>query len=74
MTTLEINNQTVESFLNEQANKNNTSMTNYLITLVMTEIEIASVRNDMKTLETEMSQINKGETKLQPAHLLLNEL
>ena len=74
MTTLEINNQTVESFLNEQANKNNTSMANYLITLVMTEIEIASVRNDMKTLEAEMSQINKGETKLQSAHLLLNEL
>ena len=74
MTTLEINNHTVESFLNEQANKNNTNMTDYLITLVMTEIETATAKNDMKILEAEISKINKGEIKLQSARQLLNEL
>ena len=74
MTTVEINNQTVESFLNEQARQNNTSMSDYLINLVITEIEVAKVKNDMNTLSSEINKVNKGELNLKSAHSLLDEL
>jgi len=74
MTTLEINNKTVESFLSEQANKNNVSTTEYLVGLVMTEIETATVKNDMRVLESEINKVNSGGIKLNSAHLLLNDL
>jgi len=74
MTTLEINNQTVEQFLNEQAKQNNTSMSDYLVTLLITEIEAVKVKNDMSTLTSEIKKVNQGGLKLKSAHSLLNEL
>ena len=74
MTTVKINNQTVESFLNEQVKQNNTSMSDYLISLVITEIEVAKVKNDMNTLSSEINKVNKGELNLKSAHSLLTEL
>lgn len=74
MTNYAINNQTVESFLYEQASKKNTSTTDYLVNLVMTEIELISVKKDMKKLDNEIQQVNNGTLKLQTLDSLINEL
>ena len=74
MTTVEIDNQTVEKFLYKQTTKNNISTVDYLTTLVLNEMEVLSVKQDMKTLESEIKQVNQGKIKLKSAHLLLDEL
>lgn len=74
MTTVEINNLSVEKFLNEQAKQNNTSMSEYLINLVTTEIEVVKIKSDMNTLASEINKVNKGELELKSAHLLLDEI
>jgi hypothetical protein len=74
MTTVKINNQTVESFLNEQATKYNTSTKDYLINLVMAEIEYIKVKKDIDILQSEINQVNSGNLKLEKADILVNEL
>ena len=74
MTTVKLDNQTVESFLYQQTNEKNISTVDYLTSLVLNEIEFLEIKKDMKTLESEIKQVNEGKLKLQPAHLLLNEL
>ena len=74
MTTIEINNESVENFLYEQTIINNVSTVDYLTSLVMNEIEFLEIKKDMKTLESEMRQVNAGKIKPRPARLVLNEL
>ena len=74
MTTVKINNESVESFLYEQTVVNNVSTVDYLTSLVLNEIEFLEIKKDIKTLESEIKQLNKGKIKPKPARLLLNEL
>lgn len=74
MTTVNINNQTVESFLYEQTVVSNVSTVDYLTSLVLSEIEFLEIKKDMKTLEFEIEQVKEGKIKPRPARLLLNEL
>ena len=74
MTTIQINNKSVENFLYKQATVNNLSTVDYLTSLVMNEIEFLEIKKDIKTLESEIKQINEGKIKLRPARMLLNEL
>ena len=74
MTTVNITNQLVETFLNKQTIEKNVSTVDYLTSLVMNEIEFMEIKKDMKTLESEIKQVNKGEIKPRPARLLLDEL
>ena len=74
MTTVKISNESVESFLYEQTVVNNVSTVDYLTSLVLNEIEFLEIKKDMKTLESEIKQVNKGEIKPRPARLLLDEL
>ena len=74
MTTLKINNPTVEQFLSEQAKQSNTSTSDYLVNLLITEIEAVKVKSDMNTLASEIKKVNQGELKLKSAHSLINEL
>ncbi len=73
MISIEINNQTVESFLNEQSAKYNTSAKEYLINLVMAELEYSKAKKDMEALESEIKQINSADLKLEKADILLDE-
>jgi len=74
MTTVNITNQLVETFLNKQTIEKNVSTVDYLTSLVMNEIEFMEIKKDMKTLEFEIKQVNEGKIKPRPARLLLNEL
>ncbi len=74
MTTVKISNQTVESFLYEQTVVNKVSTVDYLTSLVLNEIEFLEIKKDMKTLESEIKQVNEGKIKPRSARLLLNEL
>jgi len=74
MTTVKINNETVESFLYEQTVVNNVSTVDYLTSLVLNEIEFLEIKKEMKTLESEIKQVNEGKIKPKPARLLLNEI
>ncbi len=74
MTTVNISNQTVESFLYEQTVVNNVSTVDYLTSLVLNEIDFLEIKKDMKTLESEIKQVNEGKIKPRSARLLLNEL
>ncbi len=74
MTTIEINNKTIEQFLCKQAAKNNISTVEYLTNLILNEMEVLSVKQDMKTLESEIKKVNQGKIKLKSAHSLLDEL
>jgi len=74
MTTVNISNQTVESFLYEQTVVNKVSTVEYLTSLVLNEIEFIEIKKDMTTLESEIKQVNEGKIKPKPARLLLNEL
>ncbi len=74
MTTVNISNQTVESFLYEQTVVNNVSTVDYLTSLVLNEMDFLEIKKDMKTLESEIKQVNEGKIKPRPARLLLNEL
>ncbi len=74
MTTIKIDNESVESFLYEQTVVNNVSTVDYLTSLILNEIEFLEIKKDMKTLESEIKQVNEGKIKPRPARLLLNEL
>jgi len=74
MTTIKIDNQTVESFLYEQTLEKEVSTVDYLTSLVLNEMDFLEIKKDMKTLESEIKQVNEGKIKPKPAHLLLNEL
>ena len=74
MTTVEIDNQTVESFLYEQAVVNKVSTVEYVTSLVLNEIDFLEIKKDMSTLESEIKQVNEGKIKPKPARLLLDEL
>ena len=74
MTTVEIDNQTVESFLYEQAVFNKVSTAEYVTSLVLNEIDFLEIKKDMSALESEIQQVNEGKIKPKPARLLLDEL
>ncbi len=74
MTTVKIENQIVENFLYEQTVVNKISTVDYLTSLVLNEMDFLEVKQDMKTLEFEVKQVNEGKIKPKPARLLLNEL
>ena len=74
MTTVKINNETVENFLYEQTVVKNVSTVDYLTSLVLNEIECLEIKKDMNILESEIKQVNEGKIKPRPARLLLNEL
>ena len=74
MTTIKINNEAVESFLYEQTVVKNVSTVDYLTSLVLNEIEFLEIKKDMKTLESEIEQVNEGKINPRPARLLLDEL
>ena len=74
MTTVNISNQTVESFLNEQTIVNKVSTVDYLTSLVLNEMDFLEIKKDMKILESELKQLNEGKIKARPARLLLDEL
>lgn len=74
MTTINITNQTVESFLYEQTVVNKVSTVDYLTSLVLSEMDFLEIKKDMNTLESEIKQVNEGEIKPKSARLLLNEL
>ena len=74
MTTVKIENQIVENFLYEQTVVNKISTVDYLTSLVLNEMDFLEVKQDMKTLEFEVKQVNEGNIKPKPARLLLNEL
>ena len=74
MTTVNISNQTVESFLNEQTIVNKVSTVDYLTSLVLNEMDFLEMKKDMKILESELKQLNEGKIKARPARLLLDEL
>ena len=74
MTTININNQTIEEFLYMQTTQNNISTVDYLTKLIFTEMEILSIKQDIKTIKSEVKKVNEGKIKLRPARLLLDEL
>ena len=74
MTTIKIDNQTVESFLYEQTVVNKVSTVDYLTSLILNEMDFLEVKQDIKTLESEIKQVTEGKIKPRPARLLLNEL
>ena len=74
MTTVKIDNQTVESFLYEQTVVNKVSTVEYLTSLVLNEMDFLEIKQDMKTLESEIKQVNEGKIKPKSARLLLDEL
>ena len=74
MTTIKIDNQVIESFLYEQTVVNKVSTVDYLTSLVLNEMDFLEIKQDMKTLESEIRQVNEGEIKPKPARSLLNEL
>ena len=74
MTTVEIDNQTVESFLYEQAVVNKVSTVEYVTSLVLNEIDFLEIKKDMSALKSEIQQVNEGKIKPKPARLLLDEL
>jgi len=74
MTTIKIDNQTVENFLYEQTVVNKVSTVDYLTSLVLNEMNFLEIKQDMKVLESEIRQVNEGKIKPQPARLLLNKL
>jgi len=74
MTTIKISNKSVENFLYEQTVVNNVSTVEYLTSLVLNEIEFLEIKKDMKTLESEIKQVNEDKIKPRPARSLLNEL
>ena len=74
MTTVEIDNKVIESFLYEQTSKNNISMVDYLNSLILNEIEFLQMKNDIKTLDIQIREVNSGKLKLKSARALLDEL
>ena len=74
MTTIKIDNQVIESFLYEQTVVNKVSTVDYLTSLVLNEMDFLEIKQDMKTLESEIEQVNEGKIKPKPARSLLNEL
>ena len=73
MTTIHIDNKSIEHFLYEQTVLNNVSTVDYLTSLVLQEIEFLEIKKDMKTLKSEIQQLNEGKIKPTPARLLLDE-
>lgn len=74
MTTVEINNPTVEAFLYQKAKNDNIEVNEYLSNIILYQMEIESVKSDMKQLEKEVQQVNNGEIKLKSAYDLIDEL
>ena len=74
MTTIKIDDQIVESFLHKQTAVKKVSTVDYLTSLVLNEMEFLEIKQDMKTLESEIKEVNKGKITPKPARLLLNEL
>jgi len=74
MTTIKIDNQTIENFLYEQTVVNKVSTVDYLTSLVLNEMDFLEIKQDMKTLESEIKQVNEGKIQPKSARLLLNEL
>jgi hypothetical protein len=74
MTTIKIDNQTIENFLYEQTVVNKVSTVDYLTSLVLNEMDFLEIKQDMKTLDSEIKQVNEGKIQPKSARLLLNEL
>ena len=74
MTTININNKSIESFLYEQAIVNKKSTVDYLTSLIKREMDFLEMQKDIKVLENEIQQVNNKKLKPKPARLLLNEL
>ena len=74
MTTIKIDNQTIENFLYEQTVVNKVSTVDYLTSLVLNEMDFLEIKQDMKTLESEIKQVNEGKIQPKSARLLLSEL
>jgi len=74
MTTIKIDNQTIENFLYEQTIVNKVSTVDYLTSLVLNEMDFLEIKQDMKTLDSEIKQVNEGKIQPKSARLLLNEL
>ena len=74
MTTIKIDNQTIENFLYEQTVVNKVSTVDYLTSLVLNEMDFLEIKQDMKTLESEIKQVNEGKIQPKSARLLLDEL
>ncbi len=72
--TINLDNQSVKTFLYKQTKQNNISTVEYLTNLVLNEMEILSIKQDMKTIESEVKKVNQGKIKLKPARLLLDEI
>jgi len=74
MTTIEINNPTVEAFLYKKAKTDNIKVDEYLSNIVLYQMELESVKDDFKQIEKEISQVNNGTIKLKSAYSLVDEL
>lgn len=74
MTTVEINNPTVEAFLFKKAKVENIQVNEYLSNIILHEMEADAVKNDLTQMEKEIKQVNNGTIKLKTAHSLLDEL
>ena len=72
--TVTIEDKTIENFLQKQCKKNNTSTSEYLSSLILSEIEFLKIKGDIKDLKSQITKLNKGEIKPKSARLLLNEL
>jgi len=74
MTTLEINNQSVEEFLFEQAKQTKQSATDFLMGLIYKEMEAQAVKKDIQTINQEMKLVNQGAMELESLDSLIKEL
>jgi len=74
MTTLEINNHSVERFLVEQTHATKQSVADFVMELVVKEMERQSLKRDIQTINDEMRQFSNGTLQLKLASSLLDEL
>jgi len=74
VTTINIDNKHIETFLSNQTKKNNITVVEYLNNLIIKEMELLAIKQDMKTIESEFKQLNQGKIKLKPARKVLDEI
>lgn len=74
MTTLKIDNPTIEAFLFKKAKSDNIQVEQYLSNIILYQMELESVKDDFQQMEKEIKEVDNKTIVLQPAHSLLDEL
>jgi ribosomal protein S7 len=72
--TIEIQNPIVEDFLQKEIQQNSKNLSEYIVSVLLKEIELKKAKKDMQILNDEFMAYKQGDLELNSVENLLKEL